>query len=161
MQVGAIVAGVVSAIALVFSLVFLARQTRESAYQSRLANQIAGSQAKSEIYGAVDRIQYHFLAYPTLRKYFYDGAELPVDPGDADQRALRERVLTFAELFVDALERGLDTYRTVDPAADFQSPMDRYTQDIWSTSPAVRYLVRAHPGWWPNVESWIDTATTE
>jgi hypothetical protein len=159
MQVGAIVAGVVSAIALVLSLVFLARQTRESAYQSRLANQIAGSQAKSEIYGAVDRIQYHFLAYPTLRKYFYDGAEMPDD--DVDEGALRERVLTFAELFVDALERGLDTYRSVDPAADFQSPMDRYTRDIWSTSPAVRYLVRAHPGWWPNVESWNDAATAE
>jgi hypothetical protein len=155
MQNGAIVTGLVSALALVFSLLFLARQTKESARQSHLANQIAGSQAKSEIYGSVDRILYHFLEYPELRTYFYSGTELPEASPDSASAAVRERVLTFAELFADVLERGLDSYKTVDPAADFQSPMDDYARDILDTSPSIRYLVRAHPGWWPNVESWI------
>jgi hypothetical protein len=155
MQDGAIVTGLVSAVALVFSLLFLARQTKESARQSHLANQIAGWQAKSEIYGSVDRILYHFLEYPDLRKYFYSGAELPESSPDSESAIVRERVLTFAELFADVIERGLDSYQTVDPAADFQSPMDDYARDILATSPSVQFLVRAHPGWWPNVESWI------
>jgi hypothetical protein len=155
MQDGAIIAGLVSAVALVFSLLFLARQTRESTRQSLLANQIAGSQAKSDIYGTVDRIQYRFLAYPELRKYFYGGESTPAVSLDPESEAVRERVLTFAELFADVIERGLDTYRTVDPAADFRSPMEDYARDILKTSPAVGYLVREHPGWWPNVESWM------
>jgi hypothetical protein len=155
MQDGAIITGLVSAIALVLSLLFLARQTRESARQSHLANQIAGSRAKSEIYETVDRILYHFLEYPDLRKYFYGGAELPDASSETDPDELRERVLTFAELFVDVIERGLDTYQSVDPAADFQSPMEDYARDMFATSPAIRLWINEHPGWWPNVESWI------
>jgi hypothetical protein len=159
MEDGAIIAGVVSAVALVVSLLFLARQTKESTNQTRLANQIAGSQAKSEIYGKVDRIQYHFLEHPELRKYFYDGAELPAGSSDLSETILRERVLTFAELFADAIERGLDTYKSVDPASDFRSPMEVYTRDMLAKSPALRTLVVEHPGWWPNVESWTEQTT--
>jgi hypothetical protein len=155
MQDGAIITGLVSAAALVLSLLFLARQTRESARQSHLANQIAGSQAKSEIYETVDRILYGFLDYPELRKYFYEGADLP-EPSPGDDSDVRGRVLTFAELFADVIERGLDTYRSIDPAADFQSPMEEYAKDLISTAPALRYWVREHPGWWPKVELWID-----
>jgi hypothetical protein len=154
MQDGAIITGLISAIALVLSLLFLARQTRESARQSHLANQIAGSQAKSEIYDAVDRILYGFLEHPELREYFYSGKELPLE---ADSDHVRDRVLTFAELFADVIERGLDTYKSIDPAKDFQSPMEDYASDILATAPAIRYWVREHPGWWPNVESWIGT----
>ena len=120
-----------------------------------MANQIAGSQAKSEIYETVDRILYGFLDHPELRKYFYDGADLPDLSSEADPDNVRERVLTFAELFADVIERGMDTYRSIDPAADFQSPMEDYARDMLATSPALRYWVREHPGWWRNVESWI------
>jgi hypothetical protein len=155
MQNGALVVGVVSAVALVLSLLFLARQTKESARQSVLANQLAGLQAKSEIYTTVDRILYQFLEFPDLRKYFYEGIEIPASETGEAEAGVRDRVLTFAELFCDAIERGLDTYRSVDPAADFRSPMDAYAQDIVGGSPAIRYLVAAHPGWWPNFEAWI------
>jgi hypothetical protein len=154
MQNGALLAGIVSALALVLSLLFLARQTRESARQSVLANQLAGLQAKSEIYFTVDRILYKFLDFPQLRKYFYDGVDVPPEivEGEAE---IRDQVLTFAELFCDALETGFDTYRSVDPAADFRSPMDTYAEDIFNGSPAIRYLVQARPGWWPNLEIWV------
>jgi hypothetical protein len=156
MQDGAIITGLISAVALVLSLLFLARQTRESARQSHLANQIAGSQAKSEIYVAVDRILYGFLEHPELREYFYSGKELPDTSLDANSDNIRERVLTFAELYADVIERGLDTYKSIDPAADFQTPMEDYARDMLATAPALQYWVREHPGWWPNVESWID-----
>jgi hypothetical protein len=158
MQDGALIAGVVSAFALVLSVLFLARQTKESARQSVLANQLAGLQAKSEIYSTVDRILYQFLEFPHLRKYFYEGSETPgvADPGtNADARS---QVLTFAELFCNAIERGLDTYRSIEPAADFRSPMDTYARDIVEGSPAIRLLVQDHPGWWPNLEAWIEVS---
>jgi hypothetical protein len=155
MQNGALLAGIVSALALVLSLLFLARQTRETARQSVLANQLAGLQAKSEIYFTVDRILYKFLEFPHLRQYFYEGIDVPVDLEVEGASEIREQVLTFAELFCDALETGFDTYRSVDPAADFRSPMDTYAEDIFEGSPAIRYLVQARPGWWPNLEAWV------
>jgi hypothetical protein len=155
MQDGALVAGIVSAFALVLSVLFLARQTKESARQSVLANQLAGLQAKSEIYSTVDRILLQFLEFPHLRKYFYEGIEIPAAVEVGADRDVRDQVLTFAELFCDAIERGLDTYRSVEPAADFRSPMDTYARDIVEGSPAIRYLVQLHRGWWPNLEVWI------
>jgi hypothetical protein len=160
MQNGALIVGTVSAIALVISLLFLARQTRESARQSLLANQLAGLQAKSEIYSTVDRILYQFLKFPHLRKYFYEGVDIPAEDHVEAGAGVRDQVLTFAELFADAIERGLDTYRSVDPAADFRSPMDTYAHDIVEGSPAIRFLVQTHPGWWPHLESWINTRKT-
>ena len=106
MQDGALIAGLVSAVALVLSVLFLARQTRESARQSLLANQLAGLQAKSEIYSTVDRILYQFLQFPHLRKYFYEGKEIPAETGTGVDVDARDQVLTFAELFCDAIERG-------------------------------------------------------
>ena len=160
MQNGALIAGLVSALALVLSLLFLARQTRESARQSVLANQLAGLEAKSEIYTTVDRILYKFLEFPHLRKYFYEGIEIPEFAGVAKDGDVRDQVLTFAELFCDAIERGLDTYRSVEPAANFRSPMETYANDIVTGSPAIRYLVHVHPGWWPNLEAWIERQRT-
>ena len=155
MQDGALIAGIVSAFALVLSVLFLARQTRESARQSVLANQLAGLQAKSEIYSTVDRILYQFLEFPHLRRYFYEGSELPEAAEVGTAADARDQVLAFAELFCDAIERGLDTYRSIEPAADFRSPMDTYARDIVEGSPAIRFLVNDHPGWWPNLEAWI------
>jgi hypothetical protein len=157
MQNGALIVGIVSAIALVVSLLFLARQTKESTRQSVLANQLAGLQAKSEIYSTVDRILYKFLEFPHLRKYFYEGVAIPGNGLSESGDEIRDQVLTFAELFSDAIESGLDTYRSVDPASDFRSPMDTYAQDIVAGSPAIRYLVQTHPGWWPNLEMWINS----
>jgi hypothetical protein len=155
MQDGALIAGIVSAFALVLSVLFLARQTKESARQSLLANQLAGLQAKSEIYYTVDRILYQFLEFPHLRTYFYEGSEIPAAVAVGADRDVRDQVLTFAELLCNAIERGLDTYRSVEPAADFRSPMDTYARDIVEGSPAIGYLVHIHPGWWPNLEAWI------
>ena len=156
MQNGALLAGIVSAAALVVSLLFLARQTRESTRQSVLANQLAGLQAKSDVYSTVDRILYQFLELPHLRKYFYEGVEVPAADLGAETSGIRDQVFIFAELFSDAIERGIDTYRSVEPAADFRTPMEVYAGDVVAGSPAIRHLVRLHPGWWPNLEAWIN-----
>ncbi len=155
MQDGALLVGIVSAAALVVSLLFLARQTRESTRQSVLANQLAGIQAKGEIYSAVDRILYRLAEHPELRQYFYDGVPVPVDHGGTELARVRAQVFAIAELYADAIERGLDTYRSVEPAADFRTPMDVYARDVVEASPALRELIAAHPFWWPNLEAWL------
>jgi hypothetical protein len=154
-QNGELVAGIVSAAALVVTLLFLARQTRESTRQSVLANQLAGVQATGEIYSTVDRILYRMLEFPELRTYFYDGVAVPDDGDTFDSRMVQSRTLVFAELFANAIERGLETYRSIDPAADFRTPMDAYTGDIIGASPTLRTLVATHRGWWPYMELWI------
>ncbi|MGH9021165.1 MAG: hypothetical protein ACRDV0_09140 [Acidimicrobiales bacterium] len=156
MQNAALIAGAVSAVALVVSLLFLARQTRASALQALLANQIAGSEVKSDIFQTVDRILYQLVDHPHLRPYFYDGLEAPGADGATGDALVRNQVLSMAELFADAIERGLDSYRTVEPAADFRTPMDDYTRDLLAASPALRGLVSDRPRWWPNLAEWIN-----
>ena len=154
MEEGAIAAGVVSAAALVVSLLFLARQTRASAEQNRLANQIASSEVKADIFQSVDRILYRLLDFPSLRPFFYDDAPLP----GVDDVELRALVLTTAELFANVIERGLDSYLNVDPASDFPNPMDAYARDVLAASPALRGLVASTPQWWPHLAEWVSGA---
>src|ERR1700690_1406452 len=106
MQFAVLAVGAISAVALVASLLFLARQTRASAQQSLLANQIAGIQARSRIYESIDRILFRLLDYPDLWPYFYEGHQTPSDTTSGAASSLRERVLTLAELFADAIENG-------------------------------------------------------
>jgi hypothetical protein len=155
MQDAAVVIGAVSALALVASLLFLARQTRAAAQESQLSNQIAGIQARSRVYESIDRILYRILDYPELWAHFYEGAAVPAVGDAGTPPLLRERVLTLAELFVDAIENGIDVARSVGPAASFQTPMEDYAAAIVSTSPAILLLVEERPGWWPNVEDWL------
>jgi len=159
MQYAVLAVGAISAVALVATLLFLARQTRASAHQSLLANQIAGIQARTQVYESIDRILYRILDYPELWNFFYEGAAVPNRDDAHAGSMLRERVMTLAELFADGIENGIDVYRTVDPASGFQTPMDVYAESIVTSSPAIRDIVADRPGWWPNLEEWLSGRT--
>lgn len=150
MEAAAIVGGLVSAVALVASLLFLARQAHEAARQTRLANQIAVSQALASFYGENNKVLAYFLEYPELRRYFYDGAEL-----DGDALAIgsptRVRVLTLAEIFADLLENFLDATRTVEPAAGYRDDLMEYATFLLDKSPILRQTLSEHPTWFPNL----------
>lgn len=79
MGAAALVAGLASAVALVVSLLFLAREAREAARQTRLANETAGAQAMAVAFGGIDGVTTLFLEYPELRTYFYGSTELTDD----------------------------------------------------------------------------------
>ena len=152
-----LIAGLLSAAALVGSLLFLARQTSESVHQSLVANELAGARAMAQGYEIADRVIAHFVDYPELRKYFYEGVEVPEDS------TTRARVLAVAELMADALlsnywlfqGKDVAALRSVDPA--IASNMDDWTEFILTMSPAVRSLVRAHPLQYPYVVGKLDT----
>jgi hypothetical protein len=159
LNLAALIAGLASAAALVGSLVFLARQTRESVHQSLVANELAGVRAKAQNFEAVDRVIAYFIEYPELRQYLYENVELPEDP------TRRARVFTVAELMADALQscywlyqqHGLDVLRAVDATADIRDDLDDYAEFILAMSPAVRSLVRAHSRQWPHLAKKLDT----
>ena len=160
-----LIAGLVSAAALVGSLVFLARQTRESVHQSAVANELAGVRIKAQGYEVLDRVVAYFVEYPELRVYLYEDVELPEDSTN------RGRALTVAELMADGLQtvywlwesKGFDALRSVDPGVDIRSDLDDYAEQILTMSPAVRALVRAHPLQWQHLARKLDkieSATT-
>jgi len=159
LNLAALIAGLASAAALVGSLLFLARQTRESVRQSFVANELAGIRAKAQNFEALDRVIAYFLEYPELRQYLYENVELPEDPTDL------VRVLTVAELMADALQagywqyqqHGISVLRTVEGMADIRSDLDEYAEFILAMSPAVRSLVRAQPRVWPHLAKKLDT----
>src|SRR5262245_42946689 len=72
-----VIAGLVSAAAITGSLLFLARQTRQSVEQFLVANELAGGRALAQGYELWDHVIDRFIEYPELRQYFYDGVEVP------------------------------------------------------------------------------------
>ena len=159
LEVATLIAGLLSAAALVGSLLILARQTSHSVHQSVVANELTGARAMAQSYEVADRVIAYFVDYPELREYFYEGVELSEDSTTG------ARVLAVAELMADALQSGywlfqgkdVDTLRSVDPTLDIRPNWDDYTEFILTMSPAVRSLVRAHPLQYPYVVSKLDT----
>jgi hypothetical protein len=138
-----VIAGLVSAAAVVGSLLFLARQTSHSVHQSLVANELAGARAMAQGYEIWDRVIAYFVKYPELREYFYEGVELPEDS------TTRARVLAVAELMADALQtsywlfqgKDVESLGSVDdPALDIRSDWDDWTEFILTMSPALRSL---------------------
>jgi hypothetical protein len=146
-ELATLIAGLVSAAALVGSLLVLARQTGEAARQSALANELAGVRAKVQGVEGIDRVVAYFVDHPELRAYLYDGKEVPDDPTE------RARVLAVAELMADAMQsiywhyegQSVDALRPADSSLDIRSDLDDYAEFILAHSPAVCSLVRDHP----------------
>jgi hypothetical protein len=159
LEAATLIAGLVSAAALVGSLLFLARQTSEAAHQSLVANELAGRRAMAQGYEIADRVIAYFVAYPELREYFYEGVELPEDS------TIRARVLALAELMADALQsncwlfegKDVESLGSVDPAFDIRSNIDDWAEFILTMSPAVRSIVRAHALQYPYLVRKLDS----
>jgi hypothetical protein len=158
LEVATLIVGLVSAAALVGSLLFLARQTRESVQQSLIANELAGARAKAQGFEVIDRVVAYFVDYPELRECFYEGAAPPDDPTNGT------RVRAIAELMADALQsvywqyeaKSVNALRFLDPALDIRVDLDDYTELILTSSPAVRSLVEGHPLQWPHLSTQLD-----
>jgi hypothetical protein len=159
LELASLIAGVVTAAAVAGSVLFLARQTRQSVQQFLVANELAGGRAMAQGYELWDRVIERFIDYPELRKYFYEGVELPEDS------TTRARVLAMTELIGDTLQsnhwlfKGKDValLGAVDPESDIRSDWDDWTEFILTMSPAVRSFVREHPLQYPHLVRMLDT----
>jgi hypothetical protein len=161
-----VVAGVVSAFAIAASLLFLARQTRQSVEQFLVANELAGGRALAQGYELWDHVIDRFVDYPELRQYFYEDVEAPEDS------TTRARVLAMTELIGDALQSTHWLYEgkdvallgAVDPESDIRSDWDDWATFILRMSPAMRSFTREHPLQYPFLTKMLDeieTATAE
>lgn len=137
---------------LIVSLGLLTWQTRTVASQTKISNALAGTTALVETAAALREIVTLFIDRPDLRSYFYDGKALP------RWEAQRNRVLSVAEMFGDALEDGLIVTRLVS-AAESQDDWMGYCRDMLRSGPALAQSVRSHPHWWPQLFHMLDSQT--
>jgi hypothetical protein len=159
LEVAAVIAGLLSAAALVGSLLVLARQTSHSVHQFVIANELAGARALAQGYELWDHVITRFIDYPELRQYFYEGVESPEDS------TTRARVLAMTELIGDALQstdwlfQGKDValLGSEDPALDIRPDWDDWTKFILTMSPALRSFVRERPLQYPFLTRMLDT----
>ena len=160
-----VIAGLVSAAAITGSLLFLARQTRQSVEQFLVANELAGGRALAQGYELWDRVITRFIDYPELRQYFYEGVEVPEDS------TIRARALAMTELIGDALQSADWLYQgkdvallgSEDPASDIRTDWDDWAKFIITMSPVMRAFVREHPLQYPFLTRMLDrieSATT-
>jgi hypothetical protein len=165
-EVVTVIVGVVSAFAIVGSLLFLARQTRQSVEQFLVANELAGGRALAQGYELWDHVIDRFVDYPEMRQYFYEDVGMPEDS------TTRARILAMAELIGDALQsthwlyEGKDVvlFRTADVESDIVSDWDDWAKFILRMSPVMRSFTREHPLQYPfltRMLNEIESATAE
>jgi hypothetical protein len=144
MEIARLVVEALSSSALLLTLLYLASE-------AKLARQLAATGALNDSVNGVDKVVSHFLTFPELRKYFYEGA----DPGEAgnDDRA---RVAILAELFADALENGLDAVKTLEPASRMTTDWVDCAIFMLLNSPALVSRVHENPRWWPCLAEVLD-----
>ena len=165
MALATLIAGLLTAAAVAGSVLFLARQTRQSVEQFLVANELAGARALAQGYELWDHVINRFIDYPEIRQYFYEGVELPEDS------TTRARAMAMTELIGDALQSTHWLYEgkdvallgSVDPESDMLVDWDDWTKFILTMSPALRAFVRERPLQYPFVTrmlATIEPATT-
>lgn len=136
------VLNVVSVVAVVVSVLFLAWQSHSAAVQTKLQVQIAVTSAGEDAIALLHSALRTFIEQPELRVYFY-GGEKP--PGGLDG----ERVATLAEMFADCVESGCETAASLEIAASRLTGWPDYGRFLLNNSPVVSDLVSAQPEWYP------------
>jgi hypothetical protein len=151
MEFAALIVGLTSAIALIGTLLLVARQTRSLASQTELANKLAVLSASDESVTGLRSIHLVLLDHPELRRYFYDGAELPKAAESEQDHELRDRVLLVAELLADALVRAINANRTLEVSEVERASWEDLINYFLTMSPAMRAQIEAQPMWWPSL----------
>jgi hypothetical protein len=135
-------------IAVFLSVLVLAYQTRKVAHQTRVANQVAGTEAHREVVFHWKRISDIFLEYPQLYPHFFgeDGTAL----GSADSVRLK----VVAEQCADWLETGMLTSHQL-ASYEAYTPIigswDDYVAWLIASSPPLRAIIRNQPHSWPKL----------
>jgi hypothetical protein len=127
----------------IVSLIFLAIQTRTLSRQVRAGNTLTGTQVLDHALTSLRELHLKMLEYPGMRAYFYDGKPCPGHGTD------KERVVTFAELFADVLDTGIQAVRRIPENENEQ--WVSYCRFALDHSPALRTTVTAHINWWPRL----------
>lgn len=138
-------------VAVFFSVLVLAIQTRAVARQSRVANEVAGTEAYRTIVFHWKEIFDVFIQYPELHAYYFD--QTTAAPSATDSVRLK----IIAEQHGDFLEVALATNETLGSSLDavvIGAWSDHVTSQIAASS-ALRAAIRANPGLWPPLHPFL------
>ena len=140
----------VATIAVVASVLVFAFQARELARQSRMGNEVAGTQAYRDILRDSTRFADAFMQYPELHAHYYD--QTPNLPTAAD----RVRLAVVAERHADFLDVALVTVRQL---RSYESTGVIYEWDDFVTravgsSSLLRSTIRDTPDW-PTLDPFV------
>jgi hypothetical protein len=136
----------IGTIAVVVSVLVLAYQGRELAGHTRIANEVAGTQAHRELLFHWKSVLDVFLRHPELHGQYFGTVSDDASPNDA------VRLAVIAEQHADWLDTGLMTERqlgsfpTLFP--EWMGGWHDFSMDALGSSPVLRALIRSRPNEW-------------
>ena len=136
----------VATLAVVVSVLVLAYQGRELASHTRVANEVAVTEAHREIMLHWKSIMDAFLDYPDLHAHYF--GEATADPTASEHVRLR----IIAEQHADWLEASLMTneqLRSYGGTGNWRG----YAADVLVSSPLLRSIIRLQPGVNPPIDA--------
>jgi len=142
----------VATIAVVASVLVFAYQARELARQSRMGNEVAGTQAHREIMLHYKQFTDVFIKYPELHAYYYD--QTPNTPSATD----RVRLAVIAEQHGDWLDAAFVTTRQLksyDWVALYGGWDDYITSTLESSSILRSFIRDSDTGGWPSLDPFL------
>ena len=140
----------VATIAVVVSVLVFAYQARELARQSRMGNEVAGTQAYREILRDFARFADAFIQYPELHAYYYDHA--PNAPSATDT----VRLAVVAERHADVLDVTLVTVRQL-KSLEYTGVIyewDDFVTRVVGSSSLLRSTIRDFDDW-PTLDPFV------
>jgi hypothetical protein len=140
----------VATIAVVASVLVFAYQARELARQSRVGNEVAGTQAYRDILRDSKQFTDVFIQYPELDAYYYD--QSPNPPSAADS----VRLTVIAEQHADWLEAALVTTRQLKSYeyTGVTYEWDDYIRRAVGSSSLLRSTIREFRDW-PTLDPFV------
>ena len=140
----------VATIAVVASVLVFAYQARELARQSRVGNEVAGTEAHREILRHWKEVSDVFIQYPELHAYYYD--QTPNPPSATDG----VRLAVIADQHADFLDVVLITSKQL---ASYEYTgltyeWDDYTTRVVGSSSILRSTIR-DSGDWANLDPFV------
>jgi hypothetical protein len=133
------------------SVLVLAYQARELVRQSRVANQVAATQAHQELFRQFELVQGAFLQYPELRAFFF--SETAPTPNTTEASS---RLETIAEKYADVLSLSLDTAAGLVTYGQWRAGnWVEYVTSMIEGSEPLRSFIRANPGDRPSLEPFL------
>lgn len=136
----------VSVASVILSLLFVARQTRDLARQTRISNSIAGAGLVHDILEVSHAWHAALADDPHLRPYFFDNRACAAGSPD------RARTEIMAEMLADILDYDLVAAKLM-PDAESPKEWHRWPRHMLLQSPILREVVQRHRDWWPGLSA--------
>jgi hypothetical protein len=139
----------VATLAVVVSVLVLAYQGRELAGHTRVANEVAGTQANRELLLHWKSWSDVFIQYPELHAYYYDQAT------DTPSASDNVRLDVIADQEADWLHAGFSTSQKLASYAHWGDEWTYYIPKALASSTRLRAIIRDNPGFYPSVEPFV------